>query len=311
MPMDTMRERFATVTARLLDQDPTVAIVLADIGVARFAEVGAIERHPKRVLNVGIREQLMIGVASGLAIEGMRPVVHSYTPFLVERPFEQIKLDLAHQDATAVLVSIGASHDASTEGRTHQSPGDVALLSTLPDWEIHVPGHPDEVERLLLRAAAVDRSSYVRLASTANKAAYDDTDGFVRLRTGREAVVVAVGPMLDPVLEATNGLDVTVLYAATVRPFDHRGLRASIVGSGVVIVEPYLEGTSAAEVAHALCDVPHRLLSIGVDNVELRRYGRPSEHDAAHGLDVAGLQDRIGRFVVAGSASSSQLTRLY
>jgi transketolase len=303
--MDTMRERFTTVTARLLDQHPHLAVVLADIGVAAFADVGAAENHPERVINVGIREQLMISVASGLALEGMRPIVHSYTPFLVERPFEQIKLDLTHQGVAAVLVSIGASHDASTEGRTHQSPGDVALLSSLPGWEIHVPGHPDEVERVLHRAVAAERSSYIRLASVSNGVGRDDSGGLVPVRRGRSAVVIAVGPMLDPVLEATRDLDVSVLYAATVRPFDHRGLRSSLADARVVIVEPYLEGTSAGEVSRGLEDVPHRFLSIGVQNLELRRYGRPAEHDAAHGLDVAGVRRRISGFVAAGSTTPS------
>lgn len=147
--METMRQRFTRVTTEALDGEPRLAVVLADIGVDAFADAGARERHPARVINVGIREQLMIGVAAGLAQEGMRPVVHSYAPFLVERPFEQIKVDLGHQDVGAVLVSIGASYDASAEGRTHQAPGDVALLATLPGFAIHVPGHPDEVEELL------------------------------------------------------------------------------------------------------------------------------------------------------------------
>src|SRR5918911_211049 len=113
--MSTMRQRFYDVAARALDEDPRVAIVLAEIGASELP------RHP-RVFNVGIREQLMIGVAAGLALEGLRPVVHSYTPFLVERPYEQLKLDLAHQDVGAILVSTGASYDAAHAGRTHEAP---------------------------------------------------------------------------------------------------------------------------------------------------------------------------------------------
>ena len=137
--VETMRERFARVTSELIDTDPRLAVVLAEIGKDGFA--GAEHRHPDRLINVGIREQLMISVASGLALAGMRPIAHSYTPFLVERPFEQVKLDLAHQGVGAILVSVGASYDASNSGRTHQAPEDVALLSNLPDWTIHERWH--------------------------------------------------------------------------------------------------------------------------------------------------------------------------
>ena len=293
----TMRETFVETVTAAMDTDPRIAVVTADISAGNFAE--ARSRHPERVVNVGIREQAMIGVTGGLALTGLRPVAHSYTPFLVERPFEQIKLDLGHQDVGAILVSIGASYDDPVWGRTHQAPGDVALIDTLPGWTIHVPGHQDEVRSLLTTALAGDDRVYLRLSTRRNARAYPTGAGFTPVRTGSKGVVVAVGPTLDSVLAATSTVDVTVLYAATVRPFDHAGLRDALGASpNVVLVEPYLQGTSAHEVATALADVPHRLLSLGVRrDSEVRAYGTAEQHDVIHGLDPAGLHHSITHFV--------------
>jgi len=293
---DTMRDRFTRVITQLLEDDPRVAVVLAEIGVSGLTR--AIRRHPDRVINVGIREQLMISVASGLALSGLRPIAHSYTPFLVERPFEQVKLDLAHQGVGAILVSVGASHDASDSGRTHQAPEDVGLLSSLPDWQIHVPGHSDEVELLLRDAVAADGNVYLRLSAQANARPMPIEPGrFHVARRGSQAVVIAVGPMLDRTLEATTDLDVTILYAATVRPFDSDTLRTELRAPAVILVEPYLQGTSAMWVSEALRDTPHRLLSIGVRRMEHRHYGTPEQHDEAHCLDALSLRHRIGQFL--------------
>ncbi|WP_327408459.1 transketolase [Streptomyces sp. NBC_01281] len=299
--MDTMRDRFAPVVSRLLDEDPRVAVVLAEIGADGFAE--ARRRHPDRVINVGIREQLLIGTGAGLALTGLRPVVHTFASFLVERPFEQVKLDLGHQDAGAVLVSAAASFDWPAGGFTHMAPGDVALLDTLDGWTVHVPGHPDEAETLLRHAvAAGDDKVYVRLSVQANAHPLGvDGSRFRTVREGREGVVVAVGPMLDAVLAATEGRDVTVLYATTVRPFDAAALRGATetAGSDVVLVEPYLAGTSTAAAGDALADVPHRVLGLGVGRRELRRYGTMEEHLVAHGLDARSLRERIDAFLAA------------
>jgi transketolase len=252
----------------------------------------------------------MVSVAGGLALTGMRPIVHSYAPFLIERSFEQIKLDLSHQDASAVLVSVGASYDWTEGGRTHQAPGDVALIDTLPGWAIHVPGHADEVAELLRSAVRDSRPAYIRLSTRSNAEARPAaTSGALDvLRHGRRAVVLAVGPMLDPVLRATADLDVSVAYAATVRPFDLAGLRqlaestrADQGSVDVVLVEPYLVGTSSRLVAEALIGRPHRSLSLGVGRVELRRYGTPEDHDALYGLDPAGLRRSIVDFLDGSS----------
>lgn len=290
----SMRETFVATTQDALDHDPRAAIVTAVISRDRFRS--AAQRHPGRVIDVGIREQALIGVAGGLALTGLRPIVHSYAPFLVERPFEQLKLDLGHQGAGAILVSIGASYDAAGAGRTHQAPGDVALVGTLPGWTVHVPGHPDEVREALDRALPGEHPVYVRLSSAANRKAVPLSGRLTVIRTGspRSAgVVLAVGPMLDTVLEATADLDVTVAYTATVRPFDRDGLNTLAAAAGsadVLVVEPYLRGTSAHEVAESLGDRRHRQLSLGVArDHELRAYGTPAEHSRAHGLDTEGV----------------------
>ncbi|MFD3477388.1 transketolase family protein [Streptomyces sp. NPDC058695] len=298
--MDTMRDRFAPVVSRLLDEDPRVAVVLAEIGRDRFVE--AERRHPDRVINVGIREQLLIGTGAGLALTGLRPVMHTFASFLVERPFEQVKLDFGHQDVGGVLVSAAASFDWPSGGFTHMAPGDVALLDTLDGWTVHVPGHPDEAETLLRHAVgAGDDRVYVRLSVQSNREALAvDGERFLTVREGRGGVVIAVGPMLDAVLAATEGLDLTVLYATTVRPFDAGALRRAAGTADVadvVIVEPYLAGTSTAAVNDALADLPHRVLGLGVGRRELRRYGQIEEHVAAHGLDPTSLRERISGFL--------------
>jgi hypothetical protein len=188
-----MRIEFASAASDLLDEDPLAAVVLAEISADLFAKAAA--RHPERVLNVGIREQLMVSVGGGLALAGLRPILHSYAPFLVERAFEQVKLDLAHQGARAVLVSIGASYDAARAGRTHQAPGDVALVDTVPGFAVRVPGHPDEVPGVLRGAVAAlsgadGYSSYIRLSTEANRAALPVSPLLQVVRSGLSGLVI-------------------------------------------------------------------------------------------------------------------------
>ena len=287
-----MRQAFYAEIQSLLDDDPRAALVFADISAAGF--VTALREHPDRVLNVGIREQLMVSVAGGLSLTGLRPIAHSYAPFLIERAWEQIKLDLTHSGAGAILVSVGASYDSSASGRTHHSPGDVALLDTVDGWTVHVPGHAGEVGPALRAAANRDDSVYMRLSESHNGRPYETEGRLIPIRRGTEAVVVAVGPMLDPVLDAAAGLDVTVAYTNTPRPFDAVTLRELVWEvrgpAAVVVVEPYLRGTSAHVVSAALSTVAHRLISLGVGREDLHRYGTIADHDAAHGLDTASLR---------------------
>ena len=296
------RERFYRLVPELLLTDPRLALVLADIGVD-YLDPAAVAAVEDRVINVGIREQLLIGVAGGLGLTGMRPIVHTFVPFLLERPYEQVKLDLDHQGVGAVLVSAGASYSWPVGGETHFGPRDVALVDTLDSWTVHVPGHPDEAEMVLRHAAAGEGRVYLRLDPESNSTARPQPDGRLQVvRRGAKGTVIAVGPMLDRVLAATEGRDVTVTYAHTVRPFDAVGLRAVITEPDVAVVEPYRAGTSVRVIADALQDIRHRVVGLGVGEHELRRYGAVADHDAAHGLDVAGIRESLDRFFAGGGS---------
>lgn len=316
------RRAFGQSVTALLDERADLALVWAEIGGQFFRE--AVARHPERVVNVGIREQLLVSAAAGMALTGMRPMAHTFSAFLVERAFEQIKLDFGHQGVGGVLVGTGGSFDAAVAGRTHQSPGDVALMDTL-DVTIHAPSTDAEVEAVLRVAAAADGLHYVRLADSLVNSQSFPPGGFHLVRRGVGPVLVVFGHLLDAALAAAEDTDATVLYATQVVPFDADGLRAALPDSGsgtgsgsrsgggsgggsgsvdVVLVEPWAAGTSARHIAEALIDRPHRLLCLGVGRAEIHRYGTPAEHVAHHGLDASGIRAAIERFArAAGSAA--------
>ncbi|MCL1594381.1 MAG: transketolase [Actinomycetia bacterium] len=293
---ESMRIRFVNVATNLLVHDESIAIVLAAIGRRSFDDQVLPEGARRRIVDVGIREQTQIGVAAGLSLEGLRPIVMGYAPFLIERPFEQIKLSVTHQGASATLVSVGASWDASAEGRTHQAPEDVALMSTLPGWTVQVPGHADELETFLRESVVNNARTYIRTSGESNEHLFDTGAGrIVTLRRGSASAptILALGPAADDVLAAAIGLDMTVLYASTVEPFDAHGLRAAVLGDSIAVVEHHVTGTTMSRVVDALRDRPMRFHAIGIDNPELARYGTPAEHKKAHRLDPQGIRHQI------------------
>lgn len=296
---EAMRVRMARVVEDLIQQDDRVVLVLADISLGYFKRVLA--DHPRRVINVGIMEQTAVSVAAGFAIEGFIPIVHSIVPFVVERPFEQIKDDFCYQGLGGNVISTGASFDYGTDGMTHHGPADVPILRILPRIEIVVPGAASEVESLLRETYSDGAPTYIRLSERENESPRPVQFGRLHVeREGREAIVLAVGPMLQPALEAAHGLDVTVLYATTVAPFDRETLRdaAARTGNSVILIEPYYEGTLVPEVVAALGPAPVRVESIGVPRRVMDRYGTRARHESELGLDPRGIRARLEQFLI-------------
>jgi transketolase len=290
-----MREAFVATATDLLVEDARVAIVLAEISGQLFRTA---RRHdPMRVVNVGIAEQTMVGVAAGFAMEGFHPIAHSLSPFMAERPFEQLKLDFGYQGLGGTFVGAGGSYDYASEGATHHAAGDVAAMLAIPRMQVFVPGHCAETASLLRASYDNGEPTYLRTSLATNDQAFEVSPGRLEVvRRGTGATVLAFGPMLSRTLRATEGIDVTVAYATSLEPFDERGL-AAIVGSHphLVVIEPWYEGSAAPVVNRALGHLPSTYVFVGVPRRFVHDYGTWAEIDALLGLDDAGLRARMAR----------------
>ena len=292
-----MRSQLARTATDLVERDPNVAVVLAEISVDRFER--AITIAPNRVVNIGIMEQTLVGVAAGFAMEGFHTIAHTMAPFLVERPFEQVKVDFGYQGLGGLFISAGASYDYGESGGTHHAGGDVQALGSIPRIEVLVPGSPAETGQLVRSTYANGRPTYLRTSTVENDEPVElAPGGLTVVRRGPDVTVIAAGPFLSRTLAALDGIDATVLYATTLVPLDAETLaREAAPAAEVVLVEPVYEGTTAGQVAAALAHRPTRLLSIGVPRRFLKRYGTAEQHDAELGLDAGAIRERIRAFL--------------
>jgi transketolase len=168
----------------------------------------------------------------------------------------------------------------------------------LPGMEIVVPGTPEEFDRLFRAAYSNAHPTYFRLSEQSNLQSYDvEFSQAMLIRHGTLATVIAVGPTLATVLEATRSLDVTILYYTTVAPFDGETLRNSCSSGKIAVVEPFYEGTLAHGITSAMEGRSIRLFSIGVPRVFLTGYGHADDHDRACGLTSGQIRARLEEFL--------------
>lgn len=291
-----MRKQFVTTVESLLEKDTSTILLLGDIGVYGFKN--AFQKFPARVYNIGILEQSTIGLASGLATIKFIPIVHTIAPFLVERAYEQLKLDFGYQKLGGNFVSVGASYDYAALGCTHHCPGDVAILKNIPGMEMVVPGTSEEFDTIFGQAYDDGRPTYFRLSEKENKISQKVSFGkAVIVKTGTKATVISVGPTLSAVTDACEGLDVTILYYTTIAPFDRETLAMNSASGKILIVEPFYSGTLIDEVVSSLKGRSFTFEMIGVPHEFLDHYGTPAEHDEATGLNAGNIRYKLSALI--------------
>jgi transketolase len=147
-----MRKTFINTLVELARKDERIFLITPDIGYS-VLEV-FMNEFPDRFLNVGVAEQNAIGIAAGIALNGMIPYVYTINPFVCMRPFEQIRVDVAYMNTNVRIVGVGAGFSYGSAGATHHSIEDIAIMRVLPNMTVVCPGDPWEVSEAI--KASVD-----------------------------------------------------------------------------------------------------------------------------------------------------------
>ena len=155
-----MRRTFGEVITELADRDEKIYVLVGDIGYRVFDEFR--EKHPDRFINMGICEQSMIGVSAGMALEGLKPWVYTITPFLIERPFEQVKLDIDQQNVNVKLVGFA---DYPSLGPSHTELNGKEMMKLFTNITSFFPEDGDETKKMILKAYNKSGPAFLSLKS--------------------------------------------------------------------------------------------------------------------------------------------------
>lgn len=296
---------FGMAMIDLVEQNPDVVAITSDLrfysGLDRFATL-----HPDKLYNVGIAEQDMVGVAAGMAKEGIIPFATTYGTFASARVTDQVRVNMGYMKLPVKLVGLTSGLSVGILGPTHISIEDIAILRSIPNITILSPADCIETCKAVFAAAEIDGPVYLRLTGTLNNPmVYTEDYEFevgraITLREGADVALVATGTMVHTALEAAklleaDGIDARVIDMHTIRPLDMEAIRSCLDTKLLVTVEEHgVVGGLGSAVAEALAPVatkPPQLI-IGCDT----RFEHAGDYPyliERYGLDVASVHDRI------------------
>lgn len=279
-----MRRAFLNRIDNMIRNEPDTTFFTVDIGMWALQDV--LHNYPDRCTNVGIYEDAMLSIAAGMARRGLVPTIFGIQPYLIERAFEQIKMDLAYQKLGINVVGTGAAVDYSKYGYSHYCAEDVQLIKMLPGCEFIAPGTAKQFLQLFDQTYRNGKPTFFRISDHPNTE-YDVNVVFGKanvIQKGSQATVIAVSVMLDAVMNACKGKDVTVLYYTTLEPFDGDTLAENCLSNKILVVEPEYEGSLLYDIHQALPSRSLLVEHIAFPREIFRNYGTYKEKMEHYGL---------------------------
>lgn len=257
-----MRQVFADTMLEIGQRDPKLVVVVGDIShglLQPFAKA-----CPGRYFNIGIMEQAMVSISAGLSLSGLHPVTHTIAPFLIDRCYEQLKLDFGYQGLGGVMVGVGGAFDYSQLGCSHHSYAACQLVKTIPGSQVFAPASPNEFKKLFAEVYQQPTLSYFHLPSTKHgldiPAEAIELGKPIRIREGSGMTIIAVGPQLRTALDA-DVPEAEIIYVHTLKPMDDGIIKESVAKTKRML---WLEEAGMQKFQHGYGSRQEHLRAVGL-----------------------------------------------
>jgi len=282
---ESNRKGFGRALLKLGETSPNVVGLCADLSESTQM-LAFKEKFPERFIEVGVAEQNLVTVGSGLAAMGKIPFVSSYAAFSPGRNWEQIRTTICLNDRPVKVIGSHAGVSVGPDGATHQMLEDLAIMRALPNMKVFAPCDSVEAEKLTLALAKDPSPNYMRL-SRADSAVFTTEDTPFEIgkaqvfREGHDVTIVATGSLTYHALVAAeileqDGIHAEVVHVATIKPLDEKTILESAAKTGAVITaeEGQITGGLGGAVAELLGEhLPTPLKRIGMKD----RFGESGE----------------------------------
>ena len=287
------------------EKNKNIVALSADLTGSTRTNVFA-DAFPERFVQVGIAEQNMASVASGMAAMGKIPFIASYAMFSPGRSWEQVRTTIAYNDSNVKIIGAHAGVSVGPDGATHQAIEDIAIMRVIPNMVVIAPCDAIEAKKATLAAATYAGPVYIRLAREKTPVVTTDESPFeigkaeVFLEKDKKhtktAGIIVTGILTHNALEAAKnlneeGIGVSVLHMATIKPLDTKTLDifAQTHDILVTVEEHQVAGGMGSAIAEYISQTnPKKIIRIGVDD-SFGQSGEPEELLSIYGMDVESI----------------------
>ena len=314
-----MRRTALDMVYELAREDERVVFIGSDLGAGTMDVFR--DEMPDRFFMEGINEANIIGMAAGMAMDGLIPFVNTIATFLTRRCYEQVAADLCLHNLPVKLIANGGGMVYAPLGPTHIALEDMAIMRALPNMSVFAPSDKEEMRKLIPATMEVRGPSYIRLAKGGDEVISNDHHGFeigraIEYRDGGDVAFISTGIMTNRAMAAsdelkTEGINASVLHIHTVKPLDENAImKAARRASLIVVAEEHsrIGGLSSAVtdlLAGTFGAGGPQILSLAVPDVFTDKYGSQDDLLEIYGLQPSQLAQSVRDAVSSASPVSA------